>query len=92
MDAVAVDDDRTGPHFVELDALHDGAAKRHGPRRFAARADDGRAPFLQREDAEQLDVLVRGALELAACSTETGVRTAAAGNGPPRSAVSVTTQ
>ncbi len=66
MDAVAVDDDRTGAYFVELGALHDGAAERHGPRWFAAGADDGRAAFLERENAEQVHVLVGGALELAA--------------------------
>ena len=98
MRAVAVDDDRAGADFVELGALHERAAERHGMRRFAADADDGRArlPAKQgcRTDARPgwRCAVSWPPNSVAAWSVETCAWAAAAGNGAPDIVVSVMTQ
>jgi hypothetical protein len=94
--AVAVDDDRAAAHFGELRAGRELRAERHRARRFAADADDRGAAVIERENAEQVDVLHGILVELSA-EERGGVlgadrqRAAAAGSGASR-ADSVTTQ
>jgi len=66
MRAIAVDHDGAGADFGEFGALHQRAAERHRTRRLAAHADDGRGALGQRENAEQMHVLVDRARELSA--------------------------
>lgn len=97
MRAIAVDDDRAGADFGKFAALHQRAAERHGTRRFAAHADDGRGAFPQSEDAEQPHVWLALRVSwppnsVAACSVEICACAAAAGNGAPDNVLSVMTQ
>ncbi|OJA80224.1 hypothetical protein BGV71_16175 [Burkholderia ubonensis] len=64
--AVALDDDRAGADFGELRAGRDVRAERYGTRRFATDTDDRGTAVVEREDAEQVDVLHGILVELTA--------------------------